>query len=166
MAEGDITIRIPGASPPIPEVVINCFPEGEDHYSIEPQGLAEVAERSVEGTPVITAPLGDWNNLTVLAKIPEEDALRLGAIARWSSREYKARRDGHLEMDFELEYVDPEPSPHSRALISTLTTPYGYEYGYPRYEVNLILPTDYRRRDGNNGAGTIYNLVQFAVTEV
>ncbi len=165
MAEGDITIRIPGVSPPIPEVVINCFPEGEDHYEVTPNGLTEVVDRSAYGTAQINGALNDWSGLTVLAKIPEDDALRLGAIARWSSREYLANRDGHLELDFELEYVDPEPSPHSRTLIQTLTTSYSYEYGYPRYDVSLTLPPNFRQRSGNI-AGTIYNLVQFAATEV
>lgn len=166
MADGDITIRIPGGSPPIPEVVINCFPAGEEHYNVSQQGLAEITQFSAYGTPEISGSLTDRYVLTVLAKIPEQDALRLGAIARWSSAEYKDKRDGHLELDFELEYVDPEPSGHGRSLIQTLTTSYGYEYGYPRYNVALTLPENYRLRSGNDGAGTIYSIVQFAATEV
>lgn len=166
MADGDITIRIPGGSPPIPEVVINCFPEGEDHYEVTRTGLAEVASFSNVGTPEISGLLNDRYSLTVLAKIPEDDALRLEAIAHWSSEQYSNGADGHLELDFELEYVGPEPSPHSRTLVSTLTTAYSYEYGYPRYDVVLTIPPGFRQRSGNNGSGTIYNLVQFAAVEV
>ena len=165
MAEGDITIRIPGGSPPIPEVVLNCFPKGEDHYEITPNGLAEVVGRSAVGTAEINGTLKKWNDTTILAALPEDDALALEAMAIWSSAQYESGSDGHLEMDWELEYIAPEPSPHSRTLVSTLTTSYGYEYGYPRYDIGLILPAGFRKRIGNV-SGTIYSLVQFAVREV
>ena len=64
MAEGDITIRIPGGSPPIPEVVINCFPEGEDHYSVSPTGLAQVNAFSIQGTPEVSGPITNTYLLT------------------------------------------------------------------------------------------------------
>lgn len=166
MAENEITIRIPGVSPPIPEVVLSLFPQGEELYEFGIDGLAAVTDFSAYGTPQITGPLSERYTATILSALPEEDALRLSAIARWSSNEFKQKRDGSLEFDFELEYVDPMPPGHGVELIQTLTTSYGYEYGYPRYSVAMTLPTGYRKRRGNNGAGSIYSVVQFAVTEV
>ena len=87
-------------------------------------------------------------------------------MIRWSSDEYKAGRDGHLEFDVELEYIDPMPPGHGINLVETLTTGYGYEYGYPRYDVIVTLPDGYRRRRGNLPGAGVYSLMQFAVTEV
>ncbi len=165
MADDQITIRIPGASPPVPEVVIDCFPSGERLYQESALGRAEIAGFSAVGTPIINSSLVDRFAMTVLAIMPELDALRLGAIAKWSSTEYGAGRDGALELDFELEYIDPSPTGHGITLIQTLTTSYGYEYGFPRYRVGLTLPSDYRRRYGVASDG-INSLVQFSVLEV
>ena len=165
MADGEITIRIPGASPPIPEVVIRYFPGQDDDYTISTHGLAAVEEFSAIGTPIVTGEISDRYIYAVTCYQLQEDALRLAAIARWSSDTYKAGNDGHLEMDFELQYIDPEPSPHSRALVNTLTTPYGYEYGFPRLNVVLTLGQDYRKKIGCLG-NQAYMRFQFAATEV
>ena len=165
MADGEITIRIPGASPPIPEVVIRYFPGQDDDYSVSAQGLATVDEFSAVGTPIVTGEISDRYIYAVTCYQLQEDALRLAAIARWSSDTYKAGNDGHLEMDFEVQYVDPEPSPHSRTLISALTTSYSYEYGFPRLDVVLTLGDDYRKRAGCAGSSA-YSMFQFVATEV
>ena len=165
MAVGEITIRIPGASPPIPEVILPNFLKDEN-YEISAEGLAEIAERSQYGTATITGPLGDWYSFTITSILLEEDALRLGALARWSSAEGKAKRDGALELDFELEYADPEPPGHGRTFVSTLTTSYGYEYGYPRFKVLLSIPPNYRKRLGRGPNGSCYSQVSFIATEV
>lgn len=164
MAEGQITVRIPGASPPIPDVVIQYF-LGDDDYALSLEGLVSVSGRSTAGTPAITGPLVESSLIRVAGALPEEDALRLGALVQWSNTEYKAKRDGHLELDFEIEYADPQPSPYPKALVATLTTPYGYEYGFPRYNVLLTLPENYRKRLGCMG-GVPYSVVRFIATEV
>ena len=165
MAAGEITIRIPGPSPLIPEVVLSNFLQDEN-YEISSDGLAAITERSSYGTAVITGPLEDWYSFTITSILVEEDALRLGALARWSSAEGKAKRDGALELDFELEYADPEAPGHGRTFVSTLTTPYGYEYGYPRFKVVLSLPPNYRKRLGKGPDGNCYSQVSFIATEV
>lgn len=166
MAEGQITLRVPGAVVPIPEVVIDCYLAADEFYSRELQGLAAVTSRSAVGTAQITGSLFTAEAITVLGMVTEAQALDLGAMALWSSGEYQANRDGHLEMDYEVEYVEPQPSPHPKTLIQILTTPYGYQYGYPRLNVALTLPADYRKRRGVNRGGVLYSIVQFAAVEV
>jgi hypothetical protein len=167
MAEGQITIRIPGGSPAIPELVISEFPDG-DFYRRFPLGLVEIVGFSQYGTPEINGPLTDRWSLAISAFLTEQDALQLEAMVRWGSNQYKAGQDGHLELDDEIEYLPPEESPHSRALITTLNPTWSasYEYGYGRLNVAITLSEDYRAHLGNLSTGEGAKLFQFAAVEV
>ena len=167
MATGEVTLRIPGLSPVIDELVISHFPV--DAYTMSLSGLVTVDGFSAYGTPVISGPLTDRYLITLACYLSTEEALQLDAIVRWSSDEFKAGNDGHLEMDFELEYLHPEPHPHSRTLIEAITPAWGagYRYGYGTLDVVIALPEDHRRTMGQAVSDkTPYSLYQFSAVEV
>lgn len=167
MADGQITFRQPsGSSPSIPDVVVDCYIDAGNFYSSTITGLASVAGYSTLGTAQIVVGAVTARVFTVSGVIPDTAALDIGALAIWSSEEYKAQRDGHLEMIVECEYTEAEPSPHSETLLETLTTAYGYEYGYPVIDGVLSLPPDYKRRRGITRDGVLQSLVQVVFTEV
>ncbi|MEO0533232.1 MAG: hypothetical protein AAF215_05130 [Cyanobacteria bacterium P01_A01_bin.123] len=158
MVAGDLTLGIPGAgasdfaTTPIPSITLNLWPDDDDAEPLRSEsGYAEVEERSSEGTPQIIGPSYEPTYLwTVPVMLTLDEAIQLGALAKWQDAEYKAYRDGALRLIDEIDYLDAEPSPHSRTLLSALNPSWnaGYEYGFGVFKVKLQVPGNWRRIAG------------------
>jgi hypothetical protein len=96
------------------------------------------------------------------------EARQLGALARWQDGQFKAKQDGTLRLIDETEYLDDEPTPHSRTLLSALVTPWnsGYRYGYGVFPVKLQLPENWRTQMGRYSSGSQARLVTFICEEL
>ncbi|MEM6435703.1 MAG: hypothetical protein AAF773_17905 [Cyanobacteria bacterium P01_D01_bin.115] len=176
MAEGELTIGIPGsgstdfATTPIPALTLNAWPAGGGVPTRNEIGYAELSARSNRGTPAISGPSYDVTySWPIAAMVTLDEALQLGALAKWQDQQYKAQNDGALRLIDELEPVDPQPSPHSRTLLSTLNPSWnaGFEYGYGVFAVKLQLPTDWRQIVGVwKDSGELARLITFQALEV
>jgi hypothetical protein len=166
MSYGQLTLSIPGASPPVPSLTISMFPDGG--YSRSLLGLTQVSDFSAYGTPVLTGPLSNRYIWSISAVLTEADALQLEALILWSSGQYKARQDGALALVDEVEYLTPEPSPHSRSLISAITPTWSasYEYGYGQFSVQVSLAEDNPRAHKGRASSGLFKEVQFSIVEV
>ena len=157
MADGDIIIGIPGsgasdfATTPIPSLTLNTWPANAGLPTRSTLGYAELSERSNRGTPVVTGPAYDVTySWAIAAMLTLDEALQLGALALWQDRQYKAQNDGALRLIDQIEFLDAEPSPHSRTLLQALNPSWnaGYQYGYGVFSIKLQLPPDWRQNIG------------------
>ena len=155
MAEGDFTIGIPGvgasdfAASPIPAVtLIDCWTSEQGAPMRSPIGYVEVIGRSSYGTPQISGPsYGITYSWPVLAMITLDEALQIEALAGWQNDQYLNQNDGALRLVDEVELLGPEPSPHSRPLLTALNPSWNasYEYGYGIFKAKLQLPSDWKQ---------------------
>ncbi|MBE7384362.1 MAG: hypothetical protein F6J95_023485 [Leptolyngbya sp. SIO1E4] len=176
MAEGDLTIGIPGggasdfAATPVPALTLNLWTRDAGAPMRSELGYAELLGRSNRGTPQISGPAyGITFSWPVAAMLTLDEALQLGALAKWQDSQYKAQNNGALRLVDEIEYLDPEPSPHSRSLLAALNPSWnaGYEYGYGVFTVKLQLPQDWKQNIGRwTDSGELARLATFAITEV
>lgn len=176
MAQGDISIGIPGAGTsdfaalPIPSLAFNRWSPDAGAPVRGEIGYASLAQRSTNGLPQIVGPAyGEKFLWPVAAMLTLSQARQLGALAKWQSREYKASRDGALRLIDEVDYVDSEPTPHSRTLLSSIPESWnsGYVYGYPVCPVLLQLPQDWKQFLGKwNSSGVEARLATFTLIEL
>ncbi|MEL6325709.1 MAG: hypothetical protein AAFQ61_02215 [Cyanobacteria bacterium J06626_23] len=169
MAYGELTLAIPGASPPIQPLVLRGFAPEDEAYSRNYLGLAQAVDFSSYGTALIDGPLTERYLWTIVACIPEQDALQLEALILWSSDQYKSRQDGALLLTDEVERAISEPAPHSRTLLSATAPSWAptWEYGYMRCRVQASLAEDNPRVQlGRMSNGEDLKLLQFAAVEV
>lgn len=154
MAAGDFTLGIPGvtsttfATTPIPALSFaDCWTRDAGFPQRGEVGYAEVIGRSTNGIPQIAGvaykPTYLW---TVVALLTQAQARQLGALAKWQDAAYKANTDGALRLIDQMEFIDSEPSPHSRTLLTPIVETFNaaYVYGYGVFPVKLQLPQDWR----------------------
>ena len=175
MAVGQLSLGIPGASPttfattPIPAVVLFRSPADSPLASRSPLGYAEVTGRSKRGTPSVagptTAPTYIWAVATMLTL---DEALQLEALAGWQDRAYKAKADGALRLIDETEFLGPEPTPHSRTLLTAITPAWAstYRYGYGVFAAKLQLPEDWKQQAGVWASGAEARRCTFSLVEL
>lgn len=176
MAAGDFTLGIPGtgtsdfASLPIPSLVLDRWTPDAGVPVRGEIGYAEVAGRSNNGISQISGVAYDPTFIwPVAAMLTQAQARQLGALARWQDREYKARRDGALRLVDEIDFLDSEPSPHSRTLLSSLQESWNsnFVYGYGVFPVKLQLGQDWRQLIGRwVDSGEEARLVTFTLIEL
>lgn len=141
MATGALTIAIPAAAPPIPELSIVFFePGGMEQDST---GWATAGTPSQWGTTPITGPAynGKYGG-SVAAHLSQSEMVLFRALARWQDRQLKGLdaplaldspfATGQLKITDETQFLDAEPAPHSRTLVAALNPTWnaGWEYGY------------------------------------
>jgi len=170
-----LTLGIPGnsttnfATTPIPSMVMDRGSADGPLSTRSELGWITVANRSNYGTAQISgpayAPKYIW---AVAAALTEVQARQLGAMARWQDTTYKAQGNGALRLIDEVEYLDDEPNPHSRTLLSALVTPWNgdYRYGYGVFPVVIQLPEDWRTQLGRWSTGGDARLVTFSLVEL
>ena len=175
MADGDLTLGIPGGgasdftTAALPSVVLFRSAPGEPLTSRSQLGYAGVTARSNRGAAAISgpayAPTYIW---AVASMVTQTEAQQIAALAGWQDRAYKARANGALRLLDETEYLDPEPTPHSRPLLASLTPSWasGYRYGYGVFAVKLQLPEDWRQQVGVWATGEQARLVTFSLVEL
>lgn len=176
MAAGNFTVGIPGpgtsdfASLPIPSLLFDLWTPDAGVPVRGEIGYAEVAGRSNNGISQISGVAYDPTFIwPVAAMLTQAQARQLGALARWQDREYKARRDGALRLIDEIDFLDSEPSPHSRSLLSAISESWNaaYVYGYGVFPVKLKLPQDWRQMIGRwVDSGEEARLVTFTLIEL
>ena len=176
MALGELRLGIPGtshfsafATSALPAVTLSRAPAGTPLALRSELGFAELAGRSNWGTAAIAGPAHTpkytW---AVAALVTLDEALQLGALAKWQDAAYKAKADGALRLIDETELLDPEPNPHSRVLLSVLTPTWasGYRYGYGIFPVLVQLPSDWKTQVGRWSTGDDARLVTFSLLEI
>lgn len=176
MATGDLTLGIPGtgtadfATLPIPSLVLNRWSADTGAPVRGEIGYASLAGRSNNGIPQIIGPsYGEKFIWPVAAMLTLSQARQLGALAKWQSRTYKASQDGALRLIDEIDYLDSEPSPHSRSLLSAITESWnsGYVYGYGVFDALIQLPQDWKQFLGKwNASGDQARLAAFTLIEL
>lgn len=174
MAVGELTLGLPGATAttfattPIPALTLRRG-SGDSVSTRSEVGFSALAGRSNWGTPQVSGPAYSTKyQWAVATMLTESQARQLGALAKWQDAAYKARTDGALRLIDEVELLDDEPNPHSRTLLSALTTTWnsGYRYGYGVFPVLLQLPPDWRQQVGRWATGEGARLCTFAVSEL
>ncbi|MEL6250230.1 MAG: hypothetical protein AAFR15_19740 [Cyanobacteria bacterium J06627_15] len=169
MAYGELTLAIPGASPPIQPLVLRGYAPDDEAYSRNYLGLAQAVDFSAYGSPLVDGPLTERYVWAIAAHITEQDALQLEALILWSSDQYKSRQDGALLLTDEVERAIAEPAPHSRTLLSATAPTWAptWQYGYMRCRVIASLAEDNPRMQlGRMSDGEDLKLVQFGAIEV
>ncbi|MBD1918847.1 MULTISPECIES: hypothetical protein [Cyanophyceae] len=175
MALGELRLGIPGntfssfTTTTLPSVTLNRSPAGTPLALRSELGYAELSGRSNRGTAQISgpayAPTYAW---AVAALVTLDEALQIGALAKWQDAAFKAKTDGALRLIDETELLDPEPNPHSRVLLQVLTPEWAptYRNGYGIFAAKLQLPQDWRQQVGRWSTGEEARLVTFSVLEI
>ena len=151
MAFGELKLQIPGGSPPIAPLVLRDF-NGDFGWPRRSRvGFASVLGVSNWGTAAIDGPSYDYRYAWSCAfNLPPADRRHLKALANWQDRTYKSGADGKLQLTDELHELDPEPSPHSKAILSGTSQSWaggsGYVYGYGVFDVKLEPGEDFEQR--------------------
>jgi hypothetical protein len=175
MATGEITIGIPGAgasnfaTTPIPSLVLYRASAEAPLASRSELGFSTLEGRSNWGTSQVSGPnYSARYSWAIAAMLTEDQARQLGALAKWQDGQYKGQSDGKLRLIDELEPLDPEPTPHSRTLLSALNPSWNaaYSYGYGVFDVLLQLPEDWRQQVGRWATGEGARLVTFVAVEL
>lgn len=173
MVFGQLTLGIPGAgasdfaTTPIPAIVLGEWP-ADTPPTRQEFNYAVLQGRSSYGTPQVDGPAyGITYAWTVAAWLTMPEMLQLGALAKWQDRTYKTPADGKLRLIDEVRELDPEPSPHSRTLLSPLAPDWNaaYQYGFGVFNVKIVLPNDW---DAYVGAanGVQRRIATFTLEEV
>lgn len=173
-----IYLTMPGASPPIPGLLIDGWPQGGGYVRGE-GGFIESNEDSINGVSQVEGGTGLEKYFWQIAcHLTAADARRLGALIKWQDRTYKglnndgtpkARGDGRLILRDGVEMVDSEPSPHSRTLWQSYTEDWNasYVYGFAEFYVLLSIPPEHKKHLGQDTAtGEDIKLVTFTLKEV
>lgn len=176
MSEGQIRLGIPGAgttdfaTSPIGFITLDDWEPGTGIPTRKPIGTSSIGQRSNNGVAAIVAPayvtLYGWD---VVAIADLTTTLQLGALARYQDTQQKAGNLAPLRLIDETDYLDPEPNPHSKTLLTPITPPWNgsYRYGYGVFGVQLILPADgWRTPIGVFSDGTPAYRVAFALEEL
>lgn len=186
MAEGDFQLGIPGAgasdfaTTPIPSInFIDCWTPDGGFPTRGEIGYATLADRSNWGTAQITGPAYGVRYIwPVAAMLTQAQARQLGALAKWQSLGYQGLTNAEapttrvarpLRLVDEIEYLDSEPTPHSRTLLSSIQESWNsdYVYGYGVFEVFVQLPQDWRQLVGRwQHSGDQARLVTFTLVEI
>lgn len=178
MAAGDFTLGIPGtgatdfATTPIPSLLFDRWTResGPPVRGVIAEQRVAISDRSLNGIAQITGPAYNPKFIwPVAAMMTQAQARQLGAKAGWQDREFKAKRNGALRLIDEIEYLDSEPTPHSRTLLSAISEGWNssYQYGYGVFDVLIVLPQDSRQLIGRwNDSGEEARLVTFTLLEV
>lgn len=171
LARWQVTIKQPtGATPALPSIALEYF-GGEGYSRGELQSL-QVGDFSPASVPTLTGQTAVlyrfiWS-LTV--DLIESELLKLGALIRWQDRTYAAGNDGHLLLEDEVEYLDPEATPHSKNLITPIAwgEAVNHEYGFGRFKVKLQQSEDFRKQQGvlTDGSGTLLKLATLQAIEL
>jgi len=175
MALGDLRLGIPGptfssfTTTALPAVTLNRSPAGSPLALRSELGYAELSGRSNRGTAQIAGPAYPITYAWAVASLVTlDEAMQLGALAKWQDARYKARQDGALRLIDETELLDPEPNPHSRTLLSILTPSWAptYRTGYGIFAAKLQLPADWKTQVGRWATGEEARLVTFSLLEI
>lgn len=151
MPFGELKLQIPGVSPPIAPLVLRDF-NGDFGFPRRSRiGFASAIGVSNWGTTAIAGPAYTYKYFWQCAfNLSPEDKLHLRALANWQDRTYKAIEDGALLLTDELHELDPEPSPHSKTILSGTSQSWaggtGYVYGYGQFLVKLEPGEDFEQR--------------------
>jgi len=151
MAFGELKLEIPGTSPPITPLVLKDFNGGFGFPRRSRFGFVAPVGISQWGTTAIAGPAYDYRYVWSCAfNLDPGDKLHLRALANWQDRTYKSGSDGALKLTDELHLLDPEPSPHSKAIASGTSVNWpgasGYVYGYGEFNVALLPGEDFEQR--------------------
>lgn len=169
MAYGDIIIAIPGVSPPIPALTIRRF-RADGGYRRSQVGFVGLSGRSNWGTAAISGPAYNPTfSWSIAAMLTEAEASQLEALALWQDSTFKSGGDGKLSLTDEIEYLPPEPNPHSRVLLTPLTPIWSsdYRYGYGVFDVLLTLAEDGKTSVGQwQDDGSHAKYLSFVAVEV
>ncbi len=99
----------------------------------------------------------------------ESDALQLRKLVRLQNRRWDAGQDGYLLWTDEVEYLDPEASPHSKTILlgSQVTDSEGFVYGFGQFKVQVDFPDSSLEHIGADVAtGDPLKRLRFVVTEI
>lgn len=149
MARGEITLAAPGSG--IPTLTLTDFDAGGGIYQRSELGWSSVAAYSNNGVAQVDGPAYGTRYRWDLAFLYRETiSLRVGAMLKWC----EADKSRTLTLTDENLYLDPEPAPHSRALVQALT-PAGYtgswEYGFGVFTVRPVIDGAHRSWAGSLG---------------
>ena len=153
----------------LPSVTLDRSAAGSPLAVRSELGYAEVTGRSLWGTAVISGPAySPTYSWAVAAMVTLDQALQIGALAKWQDAAYKNQQDGALRLIDETEFLDPEPNPHSRVLLQILTPAWasGYRFGYGIFPVKLQIPEDWKAQVGRWSTGEDARLITFSLIEV
>ena len=166
MAFGELTLSIPGESPAISPLTLTDF-NGEFGFPRRSKvGFSAIAGQSNWGTAAIAGPAYDYRYVwQVAVNLSPDDALHLRALVNWQDRTYKSQQNGALNLTDELHLLDPEPSPHSRSLVSGSSVNWagasGYVTGYGSFPVKVEIGEDFENRISWYGTeGFLFRLVE------
>jgi len=136
MSRGQVTITQPiGAIPTIAPVMLDVT---DETYSrslnkfMKSGGYTPARSLKLVGRRA----LGGQYAWTVTPDLlTEEERLRLGELISWQDANIVAAELSNIDptpliLIDEVYYLDPEPAPHSKTLLSTLTRSSGYVYGF------------------------------------
>jgi hypothetical protein len=168
MARWQLTIKQPNsATPAIPNLVLEAF--GQSGYQPGLLQRATLTDLTIGGNAILTGtPYSYRRTWAIAAEEPESKALILEALVHWQDTTLAANGDGLLELIDELEYLPPEPSPHSKVLLSGSSfTPFtGHITGFGVHKVKLQLSEQHKTHLAVSGDNTLIKLLAFSAVEV
>ena len=161
-----LTIGIPGAvlsmaASPIPAAI---FDDWEQLPLRSPITFKTVPRYSQYGTPQIEGPRHQTKYIwSATCKIGDGLARQLEALY-----EYQQQLQVPLRLWDEVQYLNSEPTPHSRPLLSTLTEVWNpaYVYGYGVFNVWLALGNNWREHLATKVDGETLKQVTFSLLEM
>lgn len=178
MANGRYILSDPSGTSGIPYLEIKTFPadlNGTFRSTLDRLSLAEFTQSRY---PVFNGPTSDRYLWNLPAVFTESERLHFEALVKWQQKQIRvhaAWQDGgrvgaepawRLEWIDEMELVEPEPTV-SRTLVQSLSTSFGFEYGYPVVDCAIALPDNHATYRGVRIAtGEPEWLVQFTVIEL
>ena len=176
MAVGQLRLGIPGntstnfASSPLTALTLTRSPAGAPLAVVSTVGWATLSDRSNRGTAIITGPSHSFfYSWAISALLTQDEALHLQALAQWQNDKLQKKESGFaLRLIDETKFVIPEPSPHSRVLLQSITPPFGnsYRYGYGVFPVKLEIPEDLLSDAGRWASGNEAKLLTFGAVEL
>jgi hypothetical protein len=174
MSEGQIRLGIPGtgatdfAASPIPSLTLDDW-VAEGIPTPTPIGYKEIGTRSNNGVAGIIGPahaiLYGWQ---VVVVTDLDGMLQLGALAKWQKLNQDAGSLAALRLIDECNYLEAEPTPHTKTLLTPLNPSWnaGYSYGYGVFPVQLILSEGWNIPIGVFADGTPAYQLTFGVEEI
>lgn len=141
MADGEITIWAPVPNGPTPgPAILKTFGDGNG-YQRSRFGWQAYETHTAGGSAVIIGAYFRPKYLYSLAFTEQDNVYRqITSLMLWQQMERAAGREGRLSLRDEAWEFEPEPPPHQLALLSTLSGPGTWVYGYGTISSVLVRP--------------------------
>lgn len=167
MARFEVTIAQPvGATPAIPPTVLRLTKDSYDRTLLNfltAQTYTPAKTLTLKGQRSIGGKFSWALNPRGLSEVKLRD---LQALMSWQQARYAADLDGHLVLVDEYLELPAQPAPHTKTLLTTLTTPYGYEYGFGVFKVFLRPAESAQAPIGGFADNTLAQSFQFTALEI